>query len=737
MTRLGWDKRTRGSRSRRMLRLYLVAAVGAIAAIALLASGATAQSPIPLPINPSPPTNPPSPGGVLNPAPPASNSPADIGSFSSPFEEPTINGVKAPQQTCIHLPGASTSPTYDGPEYECKPAAVSDNVLPTGNVMYYDGLEGTENVKYSIVAEYGHNAVNDQSRLLKLHGDPSGRHATWSVPRNPTGGANPNGYQATYVLPAPLHSEDTYNAGALFCSDNVFLPDGRVLANGGTDYYNEPGVPVGGGNYGVAELEGLRNSRIYDPAKNKWTQSGSMHYGRWYPTTIELGNGKYMVAGGVTKLLKPAYPNSPADSGTNVEQTETYDPVTGKWTVNKASAKHSFPLYPRIHLLPDGHVFFNAAGQSFNPFGQSYDEANWNIASAYDPKTQTWQDLGIPGLTDLSQGSTLNVQDAINEAGNTLRQGGIPGGGSNATIPGFRGSTFSVEMPLVPGRNGHYTQASFLSAGGVVNPPSPGSYFSTSDSRVTTVTTTGGKDTMQTRPTGDLNGPRWYPTGVLLPTGQVIAFNGSDRDEVVGPGTEIAKQQAELFDPSTNQWTPIATSHRPRTYHNTAVLLPDGRVLVGGHAPISTLYLNDTTVPGGVTAPNDGRDPSFEVFDPPYMYWGARPSIKSAPTRLDYGKTFNLKVGGDARAIKSVVLVSNASITHLVDADQRNVVLPVLRASGHTLTVKAPPSGNVAPPGPYMLFVNRQSSRGLIPSVSRQLFVGISGLEARAHKRAG
>ena len=117
-----------------------------------------------------------------------------------------------------------------------------------------------------------------------------------------------------------------------------------------------------------------------------------------------------------------------------------------------------------------------------------------------------------------------------------------------------------------------------------------------------------------------------------LPTGQVIAFNGADRDEVVGPGVEVAKRQAEMFDPATKQWTPLAFSHDERTYHNTAALLPDGRVLIGGHAPISTLYLNDTTLPGGVTAPNNGRDPSFEIYTPPYLHWGARPKVaKSKP----------------------------------------------------------------------------------------------------------
>jgi hypothetical protein len=52
------------------------------------------------------------------------------------------------------------------------------------------------------------------------------------------------------------------------------------------------------------------------------------------------------------------------------------------------------------------------------------------------------------------------------------------------------------------------------------------------------------------------------------------------------------------------------------------------------------------------------------------------------------------------------------------------VTLPVLSRSGNSITVAAPPNGAVAPPGPYMLFVNKTDDQGPIPSVSKQLFVG-------------
>jgi hypothetical protein len=181
--------------------------------------------------------------------------------------------------------------------------------------------------------------------------------------------------------------------------------------------------------------------------------------------------------------------------------------------------------------------------------------------------------------------------------------------------------------------------------------------------------------------------------------------------------------QAELFDPATNTWTRLASGHDDRTYHNTAVLLPTGQVLVGGHSPISTMDGYNQTLPGGFS--NGWRDPSFELYNPPYLYWGTRPTITSvSSTQLVYGSTITLGIGDvDASTIQSVVLVRNPALTHLVDGDMREVELPIVGHDATSVTVQVPSAAAVLPPGPYMLFANGTSSKGLIPSVAAQTFV--------------
>ena len=657
--------------------------------------------------------------------------PAVGGVFSAPFVEP---GVSCPGET----EGADPSNPYNasdpnaptqGPETNrtssdiaCKPAGVSVVDLPTPkgdpspiNVLYWDGLEGEENIQFNIVAEFGDKAGDDQSRIIHLN-TANPRNSSWVTPNPSDGGAAADG-QSQYLFPnAPGLLSEIFNnqgpgGGALFCSDLVILSNGEVLVPGGTDYYAEPKVP--GTPYGIAELQGLRNTRIFNPATQSWYQTGPMNFGRWYPSLVTLGNGQVFVASGVTKLLKPVYdqPETALLSGTNVEQTETFDPATGTWFTNPASADHTLPLFPRLHLLPDGHVYYDAGGQTFNPFGQAYDEALWNATASYDPATKTWKDLGIP----------LGVST-------------IPGVPLNTSVTaGFRGSSFSVMLPLVPDSSGTYSSAQFLSAGGVLG-TSPGDYFSDASSVLNTVTIAGGTEHFSSQATGALNNARWFSTGALLPTGQVIAFNGGNRDDVAMPGSSFPVTQAEMYDPATKTWSPLAASGDPRTYHNTAMLLPTGQVLVGGHSPISTGYTYNTTLPGGFIKAQ--RDPSFQIYNPPYLEWGLPQPVIDAvtgttPITLQSGTFDNAAYGStltittpQASSIDRVTLVRNTSLTHLVDGDQRSVVVPVVSRTANAVTVRVPSSDNVVPPGPYMLFVDQQTPKGDIPSVAKQLFVG-------------
>ncbi|GMM71764.1 hypothetical protein MTsDn5_17160 [Alteromonas gracilis] len=700
------------------------------------------------------------------------------GIFTDPFEEPLVTG-EFPDQDNTNI----TNPLNNYPDngkceenedgvLKCKPAAGSLALLNDGRILYFNALEGTENVEYNALLEIGSAIINDQTRVLTMKND----NASWIAPSPVDAGANPDGNDSETIigditgflgtsLPIDLNTDDerTNNDGALFCADLVGLPNGELMAVGGTDYYHEPGVstsllgePI---NFGLSELEGLKNSRIFNPEDNSWRKTGDMNFGRWYPSALSLANGNVLVASGVTKLVKPVYLTRPETSGRNVTVTETYDTSCGEWKDNGPLAERSLPLYPRLHLLPNGHVFYNGGGQAFNPFGQSYDQALWNIVAAYDPQSKTWADLGFAGLplhlSEAGIGDLTSFLNITNTESSTSLNGLLTGlteefiaNPFDALAPiiddpyrladvqallgaGFRGSTFSMMMPLTPDDNGVYSKAEFLTAGGVltgVAATSPGLYVGTNLARIDSVTIDGEEMLYDSRSTGSLQQGRWYGTGVLLPTGEVLVVSGADRDEVVLPGAGKPILKAEIFDPETETFRQVAEQNRPRTYHNSAALLPDGSVLIGGHAPINTAYAYSVTLPG--FSPNDGRDPSFEIYKPAYMF-GDRPAIGRKNKAVGVGERLRIGLKNTDAAtakmnanIESVVLIRRTNITHLIDGDQRSVVLPIVRHNTDRIVVQMPSQQAVVPPGDYMLFVNARDENGeLVPSASKTITV--------------
>ncbi len=667
----------------------------------------------------------------------AAPDPSEIGEFSRPFVEPDIYGYETADK-CIERRVLDPDDT-SGTEI-CKPAAGSAVLLPDGDVLYWSALEATENADIQAVLEFGLVAENDQSRRLSF--GPNGPE--WSFPAPIDGGAEPQ-EPLPLIEAAPLlldqgegevsqilGHDDVDNAdGALFGSDQVFLADGRVLVASGTDYYSE---------FGAIELEGLRATRIYDPETNSWEDTGDLANGRWYPTLVTLPDGRVLAFSGVQKLIKPLYVGEDiAKSGRNETTIESYDPATGEWSVLPTSADRSLPLYPRLHLLPNGDVFFNTNGQTFNPFGQAYDEALWNLATVFDPDSNTWTDLGVPGTQSAAetlQGNAESFPDSVersqealtdlmddptslNEGGLRDVYGPMMGEGDFLDV-GYRGSTFGVMLPLRPDESGEYSTVELLSAGGTMG-PTPGSYAAVDFSRLTELTIDGDSTEMTSRNTAPLNQPRWYGHGTVLPTGEVLVTSGGDRDHVLAPGTESPVTVPELFDPETETWTPVAEQIHERTYHNSALLLPDGRVLVGGHNPIPTGYNSHVTLPGGF-APNDGRDPSFEIYSPPYLFRGEQPSITRVAKTLGQDRPAEVTLDIPASEVDDVVLVRNTAETHIVDGDQRAVEVP-FRAAGKNRIVVDVPDANVVPAGPYMLFVNKATSEGPIPSKAAMVSV--------------
>jgi Domain of unknown function (DUF1929) len=180
----------------------------------------------------------------------------------------------------------------------------------------------------------------------------------------------------------------------------------------------------------------------------------------------------------------------------------------------------------------------------------------------------------------------------------------------------------------------------------------------------------------------------------------------ADRQSCVTGQFAPKRLQSEIYDPVNDEWTLTAACTVPRLYHSTALLLPDGRVVTaGGNSE------------GGTHVQWD-QDPQeemrIEIFSPPYLFRGARPTVTGAPTEWHYGQAIAIQ-SADAEPLKFVSLIRNGVTTHSYDTNQRLVDAQIARQNG-VVTVQVTGNANLAPPGRYMLFLINNAGA---PSIAR------------------
>ena len=183
----------------------------------------------------------------------------------------------------------------------------------------------------------------------------------------------------------------------------------------------------------------------------------------------------------------------------------------------------------------------------------------------------------------------------------------------------------------------------------------------------------------------------------ILPSGHVLTLGGSARDE----DAATASLNADLYNPETNTFSSAGANAFPRLYHSNALLLPDATVALVGSNPTQGVY-----------------EPHIEIYSPAYLFnadgsLATRPSVTGVPGAITYGATFQVQTP-DAAAIASVVLMRPGAPTHAFDMDQRLVRASYTVGNG-VLNVTAPPNGNIAPPGYYMLFIVNSAG---VPSIA-------------------
>lgn len=459
---------------------------------------------------------------------------------------------------------------------------------------------------------------------------------------------------------------------AIYCAGQALLSDGRVLLVGGN--LSEPRP-----DEDRPQFAGLDYTFIFDPFTHRWEIGPRLSHGRWYPTATKLSSGDVVVVSGfeedglgtINPRLELYRPDAAGGIGSVVEL-----PAGERGEATGIGVNLS--LYPGLFLLPDGNAAL--AGPARHDSAILDTDA---LKTAGAARGSAWSQIPDTQPSVPHYGGSPALEPRMDDFGGSWEIL-VPGGADSTDAPGTHLARPAVDR---------------LTAG-------PGSPRWTHDRA------------------GDLQQGRFYLNSVLLPDGGIAAFGGGLGGEYAADGSGAGNyylgddpppelKQVELRRPGERSWRLGAAQQEYRTYHSTAALLPDGRVMSAGD--------DGHEGPPEAPIPPEVRRDSAEIYWPPYLFDGDRCALRpvirgvgatgpapgpSAPAAvLTYDEPFGIFTEHAARGMQAV-LVAPAAVTHSLDMNQRVVPLRVASAvAAGGLNALTPANASIAPPGWYMLFV--------------------------------
>jgi len=410
---------------------------------------------------------------------------------------------------------------------------------------------------------------------------------------------------------------------------------------------------------------------LWDPVSNQFSTADVPLHNPFCAGHAWLADGRLLVVGGHVS-------NDNGEHRANI-----YNPWTNTWTDNVPNMPSlSNPpspyvtgqrgrWYPSATTLGNGDVLVMAGGMNGN-----FNPDNNPLPQVYQASTNTWRNLTsaykdlpyYPRTFLLPNGNVVSTADYDNR--------------TQFINPTGTGSWSSYTTSTLDDAIVDYGSA-------VMYEPGKVAYFGGGyvTNKIATI------DLTVPRPTWSyaaehMAQPRRQHNATILADGTVLITGGSSADEWNDPSTLVT--QAEIWDPVTQEVTQVANANASifRGYHSVALLLPDGRVLSAG---------------GNHDLPTYSENRNAEIYSPPYLFKGPRPTVTAAPTSAELGRTFFVATP-DADDISKVTFVVPGSVTHSQNWTQRINYLDFEEVPGG-LAITLPENANEAPVGYYMMFL--------------------------------
>ncbi len=594
--------------------------------------------------------------------------------------------VSAGSGLCLNINGGSTTAGAQIIQWPCQAAGSTNDQWSivsvgeyyqivsayTGQCLNVDANSQAESatlIQWPCVAETP-GSYNDLWSLAAPTEQvlPSSWTPVISLPVTPIAIANlPNGNLLMWSAFEPYAYEGDIGTAAGQTYTGVFNPTTEtstdvLVTNTGADMFCPGTAVLPDGRVLVNGGSSSPKTSIFSPSANtnggSWSISGEMNLPRGYEADTLLSYGT--LSNGVLSGVQVLTLGGSWSGGEGNKSAEVWNSTTGAWTVLSGVPETNIVgPDPQGIYRGDNHAWMFAQSGGYVFHAGPSAQMNWITTSGAGTITSA----GDRGTDPYS----INGNAVLYDVGKILKVGGAPAYQQSNGTTYASNSAYLIDISAGPGTTPLVTQLT------------PMSY------------------------------QRAFSNSVVLPNGNVVVIGGQSIPE---PFTDSAAVLVpEIWNPTTQQFSFLNPMQTPRTYHSTAILLPDGRVFVGGGGQC------------GAGCPQNHL--TAEILTPPYLLnsngsAATRPVLNAASTSTSAVLGGNITAGTTGQ-VASFVLMRLSATTHTVNNDQRRIPLTITKTTAHTggsysYTLAMPSADpGVVLPGYYMLFALNSSG---VPSVS-------------------
>ena len=135
---------------------------------------------------------------------------------------------------------------------------------------------------------------------------------------------------------------------------------------------------------------GLNQVYTFNPWTETWQRQSDMRHGRWYPTQVELPDGRTLITSGLDETGNASGPDTPLN-----KDVEIFDPADGSVKLATGADTPLNGMYPHMWQMPSGKVLVAGPYREDSFFLSLTGATSYSVTDVANPALHHYWGTGV------------------------------------------------------------------------------------------------------------------------------------------------------------------------------------------------------------------------------------------------------------------------------------------------------------------------------------------------------